>query len=241
MRISRLLALAGIDSRRKCEAYVLEGKVKVNGEIILDLGRQVDPEKDHVIFKRKRIQLQEPIYFMINKPKGFVTTASDPNADKTVFELLPPDLVKAIKTKNDVRVFTVGRLDKDSTGLLLFTNNGDLANKLMHPRYKVEKWYEVRIDKPFQDEDQVKLIKGMWLSDGKAKMNAVEKKSAVLLKVMLTEGRKREIRRLFAKLDYKVRALQRISYGPLKLKGLNIGQGRFLKSKEIESLNKVVS
>lgn len=241
MRIAKALASAGIGSRRTCEKYVTEGKVKLNGTVIFDLGRQVDPEKDKIQFRGSLVRLQKPIYFMLNKPKGFVTTASDPKAKKTVFDLLPADFVKEVYAKNDVRVFTVGRLDKDSTGLLLFTNNGDLANKLMHPRYQIEKWYEVKIDKPFNNEDEAKLLKGIWLSDGKAKINGFKKVTPSLLRVMLTEGKKREIRRLFAKLEYKVKSLQRVSYGPLQLKGLAIGRGRSLTQKEISLLKKITS
>lgn len=241
MRISRVLALAGLGSRRACEKYVLSGKALLNGKAVFDLGRQVDLEKDKLVFQGKEIHLQAPTYFMVNKPKGFVSTASDPHAKKTVFDLLPPKMLNKRAVDSAVRVFMVGRLDKESTGLLLFTNQGELANKLTHPKYGIEKWYEVKIDRPFQPEDEPKLIKGIWLSDGRSKIDKLQPVTETLLKVMLTEGKKREVRRLFAKLDYKVKSLHRVSFGPLQLKTLPLGAGRFLTSKEVESLKKSVA
>lgn len=241
MRISKALALAGVGSRRTCETYVLKGLVDLNGETVFDLGRQVDPEKDKLSFKGRVVKMQSPIYYMINKPKGYVSTASDPFAKKTVFQLLPPNLLSSVASEVASRVFMVGRLDKESTGLLIFTNQGELANKLMHPKYGIEKWYEVKLDRSFDREDEAKLLKGIWLSDGKAKIDQVKIKTPMVLSVMLTEGKKREVRRLFAKLDYKVKSLHRVSFGPIHLKTLTLGQGRFLRPKEIELLLKITS
>lgn len=241
MRIARALALAGIDSRRKCEKYVLEGRVELNGDVVLDLGRQVDPGRDKLTFNGKRIRFQQQVYYILNKPAGYVTTAGDPFAKKTVFQLLPKKLTSAVQKKSDVRVFPVGRLDKESTGLLLFTNDGEMANRLMHPRYHIEKWYAVKLDKPISAEVKRKVLKGVRFKEGFAKIEKIKELSQLNYQLMLTEGKKREIRRIFEKFGYHVVKLNRISYGPLKLGSLERGKGRFLTGSEIEKLKLAVS
>lgn len=238
MRISRALALAGIDSRRKCEAHVEKGDVKVNGEVVRDLGRQVDIGKDEILFRGARLDFEKPVYFILNKPAGFVTTASDPHAEKTVFDLLPGGLVpKSGRPGSDrTRVFPVGRLDKDSTGLLFFTNDGELANTLIHPRYGVAKWYEVWLDRPFDPEDEKRLLAGVLLEEGPAKIRELKVVSNRHLRVMIREGKKREIRRIFSAAGYGVTGLCRTDFGPLKLGGLKPGEVRFLGENEIRML-----
>ena len=152
MRISRALALAGVAARRKCEAHVLAGEVAVNGQVVKDLGRQVEPDKDRITFRGKPLASQEKVYYLLHKPAGYTTTVSDPHAEKTVYELLP---------KLPARVFPVGRLDRDSTGLILFTNDGDLANRLTHPRYGVGKVYEAKLDRPLGPEILARLKQGV--------------------------------------------------------------------------------
>jgi 23S rRNA pseudouridine2605 synthase len=233
MRISRALALAGIDSRRKCEEHVQHGAVKVNGEVVFDLGRQVDPEKDAITFRGRRLVFAGHIYYVLNKPVGYMTTASDPHAPKTVFELLPRTLVKSSRQpgQSKRRVFPVGRLDKDSMGLLLFTNDGDLAHRLLHPRYHIGKWYEVRVHRPFDRAEIKKMTEGLRLEDGWARVERVRVVSPRIVHVNIAEGKKREVRRIFEKLEYKVLRLVRFAFGPLTLGDLALGRGRFLNKK----------
>lgn len=238
MRISRALALAGIDSRRKCEIHVQNGAVTVNGEVVRDLGRQVNPQTDEILFRGRPVLLAEPLYYMLHKPVGYLTTASDPHAKKTVFDLLPSRLVArtARPSESRCRVFPVGRLDKDSSGLLLLTNDGELANHLIHPRYGVDKWYQVRLDKAFNPTHAGVLTRGIRFKDGMLRAQRVVGVSRRILRIMLREGKKREIRRLLGALDYRVFELCRIAFGPLSLGDLRPGEGRFLTRQEIQKL-----
>lgn len=240
MRIARALALAGIDSRRKCEAYVLQGNVSVNGEIVRDLGRQVDLEKDEIFFRGRPLQFEKFVYYILNKPKGYTTTAGDPHARKTVFALLPSTLVSKTNKPGPsrIRVFPVGRLDQDSTGLLLFTNDGELANRLLHPRYEVGKWYEIRLDRALDPRDVSKLLSGISLEEGLAKAQKIKRLSRRVLQLLIQEGKKREIRRIFEKLGYEVVDLCRLTFGPLAVEALPLGSGRFLTAREVEFLRK---
>lgn len=232
------MAMAGIGSRRKCEVHVTNGAVKVNGEIVRDLGRQVDIENDEIVFRGKVLLFERSVYYILNKPMGYTTTAEDPHAEKTVFELLPRNLVRATSMvgQNRTRVFPVGRLDKDSMGILLFTNDGDLANRLTHPRYGVSKWYDVRLNRAFDPRDSKKLIAGIHLHEGWAKAVSVQKLSQRAVRLEVREGKKREIRRMFKSVGYQVILLCRIAFGPLTLENLGPGQGRFLRTPEIAAL-----
>lgn len=228
MRIARALAMGGIAARRKCEAFILEGRVAVNGEVVRDLGRQVEPGKDKILFRGKPLIFEAAVYFMLHKPAGYTTTVSDPHAEKTVLELLPREIKE--------RLFPVGRLDKDSTGLLLFTNDGDLANRLIHPRYGVGKWYEVTLDRPLDSRARARVLRGVSLEEGPARAEKVEPLSARTVRLLLREGRKREIRRIFQQIGYKVEVLCRTDFGPLKLGKLAEGQGRLLSPAEVAQL-----
>lgn len=238
MRIARALALAGIDSRRKCEAHITNGAVTVNGEVIYDLGRQVDLETDAVCFRGRLINAPMKVYYILNKPRGFTTTVKDEHVEKTVFDLLPRQFVPATRQvgRKATRVFPVGRLDRDSEGLLLFTNDGELANQLMHPRYQVPRTYHVRLNRVFEQADRKKLLSGVPLEDGLCRMKDVRTLSKRILRVVLCEGKKREIRRAFEAMGYEVVRLCRMSLGPLGLGSLPSGAGRALTSKEVEAL-----
>lgn len=242
MRISRALALAGIDSRRKCEAFVLAGEVKVNGKIIDNLATQVDIEKDHIFFRERILVFEHSTYYILFKPTGFTTTASDPHAKKTVYEILPRKLTsKSAARKSDkTRVFPVGRLDRDSSGLLLFTNDGELSNRLLHPRYGVTKIYEVRLHRPLEVKDKKKILAGVRLKDGIAKIQRVKNVTKRVVHVWIKEGKKREVRRLFKELDYTVQTLCRIAFGPLTLGALQPGEGRFLTKSEATELKSLL-
>ncbi len=230
MRIARALALGGIAARRKCEAFILEGQVAVNGKVVRDLGRQVEPGKDEIRFRGKPLSFEAPVYFMLHKPAGTTTTVSDPHAEKTVIELLPEQL------RRDKRLFPVGRLDRETTGLLLFTNDGELANRLTHPRYEVAREYEVRLDRPLEPKDREKLLRGIQLEDGPARAEQVKQPEPGRVQLILREGRNREVRRLLQAIGYRVNALCRLSFGPLKLGELPIGRGRLLAPEEAGKL-----
>ncbi len=243
MRISRALALAGIAARRKCEQHVLAGEVAVNGEVAKDLGRQVDPAKDRVTFRGKPVTIREKVYYLLHKPAGYTTTASDPHAEKTVFEMLPPELrsEKVPGRPDPFRVFPVGRLDRDSTGLLLFTNDGELANRLTHPRYEVGKVYEAKLDRPLDPAALSRLRRGVRLEDGVARPERVEVLATGAVRLLLREGKKREVRRIFEALGRRVTHLCRISFGPLQLGSLPAGRGRPLRPEEVRALQRLIS
>ncbi len=241
MRISRALALGGIDSRRKCEVHVRNGAVIVNGEVVRDLGRQVDPETDEILFRGKHVmrKTEKFVYYLLNKPMGYTTTAADPHAEQTVFDLLPRILVRGTHHpgENKTRVFPVGRLDKNSTGLLLFTNDGDLA----HPRYEVGKWYQVKLERAFDMRDKAKLLAGIRIEGGMAKVKELHRLTPRNVKLLICEGKKREVRRIFEAIGYEVRNLVRMSFGSLELGDLMPGRGRYLKPIEIEKLQETVA
>ena len=242
MRIARALALAGINSRRKCEAYISAGQVTVNGEIVRDLGRQVDPDKDEICFRSKQIRFENYVYYILNKPEGYMTTASDPYAEKTVFDLLPARLVPRTQKPmpSRTRVFPVGRLDKNSTGLLLLTNDGELANRLIHPRYEVGKWYEVKLNRALDPFDSRRLVEGVHLEEGWVHADKLKKLSQRRLQILIREGKNREIRRIFEKLEYEVLELCRIAFGPILLDDMPLGHGRFLTALEADRLKEEV-
>jgi 23S rRNA pseudouridine2605 synthase len=238
MRIAKALAMSGIDSRRKCEAFIAAGQVTVNGEVVRDLGRQVDVETDEIMFRGRHVQFENFVYYVLNKPEGYTTTASDPHAEKTVFDLLPARLVPRTQKPmpSRTRVFPVGRLDKNSTGILLLTNDGELANRLTHPRYEVGKWYEVKLDRAIDPRDRARLLKGVRLEDGMAKAEKVRPLSKRNMQLLLHEGKKREVRRIFDALGYEVVALCRIAFGPIMLGTMPLGTGRFLGHKDVRIL-----
>ena len=242
MRLARALALAGIASRRKCETHIQKGEVSVNGEVASDLGRQVDPEQDEIVFRGKSVHFEQHVYYVLHKPAGYTTTASDPHAKKTVFDLLPKTLVRSVgrSATKQTRVFPVGRLDRDSTGILLFTNDGELANRLTHPRYGVGKWYEVRLNRRFDPLDGKKLLAGISLEEGVVKVEKYYQLTKRIMRLLVREGKKREIRRIFEKLDYLVLDLCRVAFGPLVLGKLPEGQGRFLTFNETRQLKQLL-
>lgn len=236
------MASAGLGSRRKCEVFVTNGAISVNGEVVQDLGRQVDFQKDTIMYRSKVLRMAPHVYYILNKPEGYVVTAQDVHAKKTVFDLLPRHLVTATRQSatNRVRVFPVGRLDKDSSGLLLMTNDGELANRLIHPRYHVEKWYQVKLHRAWDARDRNRVLEGFHSYDGFLKLEEIRPISPRILMVELREGKKRQIRRVLQRFDYDVVMLNRFSFGPLKLGHLPPGQGRFLTSFEARELRKAV-
>ena len=219
-RVQKILAQAGIASRRKCEEFIQEGRVKVNGKII-KLGDKADPSKDTILLDKKKIRIEHKLYIVLNKPKGVLSTLYDPKGRKTVL-----DLVNIRQ-----RVFPVGRLDKEAQGLILLTNDGDFANKIMHPRYEQKKTYEVVLSKELSEENFKKLKKGLKI-DG---IPVVPSQITGTKKVTITihEGRKHIVKRLFGRLGYRVRRLKRTKIGKLSLGTLSSGQWRLLSEREL--------
>jgi len=226
MRLNRFLAAAGLGSRRSCEELIRTGQVSINGVLCESLATTVEPS-DVVKLGNRVLRTAAPVTLLLNKPPGFLCTAADTHERQTVFDLLPP---------NFTRLFHVGRLDRDSEGLLILTNDGSLALKLTHPRYKVDKEYEVVLDHFFDFELASKLLHGMNLEDGWAKAESVFKLGNNKLKVVLRQGMKRQIRLMFFALGYEVKRLVRTRIGPVEIQNMPSGSWRVLTQKEIDSL-----
>ena len=235
-RLNKYLAHAGVGSRRHCDTLIAAGRVKVDGRVVRELGVQVNPETQQVAVDDDPVRAEKFVYWLVNKPQGYLCTNSDPGGRPRAVDLLP---------HVDQRVYTVGRLDEASEGLLLMTNDGSLAFQLMHPRYGVTKTYMVQVAGRPTNEDVQKLLDGVWLAEGKVKAKSVRRLkpqgNSTWLKVVLCEGKNREIRRMLAKLDHKVLQLRRIALGSIELDKLPRGKARKLTLKEIEQLKKDIA
>jgi len=237
MRINKFLAQAGLGSRRSCETLVLDGKIKVNGKIITDLATDVNPESDEIEYKNKTLTLpQKDIYIMLNKPMGYIVTADDPYDRQTVFQLLP---------EFKAHVFAVGRLDKNSEGLLLLTSNGEFAQKITHPSSKLGKTYLVKAKGNIPLYKIKQLRNGIELKDGKTLPAKVFVKSynksqdVTKLRMVIYEGRNQQIRRMLQAVGSSVIELKRVQIDSISLGKLPKGHWRFLKDKEIQSILKL--
>jgi len=234
-RLHKYLARCGVASRRTCEDLILAGRVKVNHQTIQRVGIQIDPQKDFVEVDGVPVMPRPHVYLILNKPKGYITSVKRKDKNPTVMELL---------TGVKERVYPVGRLDLDSEGLLLCTNDGELAFRLMHPRYHVEKRYLVRISGTPAEEDLRYLEAGIQI--GKERLSAVHiritktQKRETELEVILKEGRKRQIRRMFQSIGHPVTSLVRVAIGDITVTGLAQGCYRHLTTEEVHSLKKVV-
>jgi 23S rRNA pseudouridine2605 synthase len=229
-RLQKALARAGLGSRRACERMVIEGRVTVNGKVA-EPGARVDPASDRVEVDGVRVPLAPELrYYVLNKPPGVVTTLRDPQGRRTIAEFIPAG----------PRVFPVGRLDRDSEGLLLLTNDGELANRLTHPRYGVEKEYLAEVEGAPSERALARLVKGVELDDGPARAVSARQVGATrgrgAVRVVMAEGRKREVRRMLAAVGLPVRRLVRVRMGPLRLGSLRPGEVRVLAPEEIRSL-----
>ena len=233
MRINRYLATCGVASRRASEKLITAGRVTVNGQRVKELSLIVDEKNDVVRVDGKQVHPQRTkVYILFNKPRGIITTARDELGRKTVF-----DIVKVRE-----RVFPVGRLDRNSEGLLLLTNDGELAHRLLHPRFEIRKTYRVKLNRPLEDPDLEKLADGVELEDGsmatcRARFYADD---PLRIEVQIHEGRKHIVRRLFTAIGYDVKALKRTQFGPLALKDLRRSQWRLLSPTELFHLRKAV-
>jgi 23S rRNA pseudouridine2605 synthase len=227
VRLNRFLAAAGLGSRRYCDELIAAGRVVINGQVCTDFSVQPG-ERDHVKVDGKLVRSQRRLDIMLHKPAGFVSTRSDPNARDTIFHLLPPHLP---------RLFNVGRLDAQTEGLLLLTNDGDLAQRLTHPRYKIEKEYEVTLDRPWDPALASKLHQGIMLDGQRARIESVHSIKPTRLRVLLRQGINRQIRRMFYEVGYEVKRLVRIRIGHLRLGDLPRGHWRPLTKGELKSLD----
>lgn len=231
-RLQKILASAGIDSRRKCEELILEGAVTINGEMVNELPAFADPEKDDIRVDGQRIHAARKVYYLLNKPKGVICTNSDPMRRQRAIDLID----------TQQRIFCVGRLDADTTGAIILTNDSELTNRLTHPRYELPKTYHVKLRGRMEGEEIEKLKKGVWLSEGKTERAAVKvlKRDATetLLEVSIRQGLNRQIRRTFAHLGYKVKALKRTQIGNIVLKGIAVGSYKRLTNSQIAYLKK---
>lgn len=226
MTLNKYIAHSGECGRREAAEMVKQGKVKVNGELVLDPGYRVGPD-DNVIFAGKKITpTKHYVYVLLNKPKGYITTTDDPEGRQTVM-----DLVEGVEAE---RVYPVGRLDRNTSGLLLLTNDGDLAQRLSHPSFETKKVYQVTLDRPLEREDFEKIVKGVELEDGKAKVDAIsylEAKNEIGLEIH--SGKNRIVRRIFESLNYEVEKLDRVMYAGLTKKNIPRGKWRLLSEREI--------
>jgi 23S rRNA pseudouridine2605 synthase len=226
MRLNRFLAAAGLGSRRYCDELIAAGRVTINGRVCTDFSTQ-PTERDHVKVDGKLIRGERRLDIMLHKPAGFVSTRNDPHASDTIFDLLPPHLP---------RLFNAGRLDTQTEGLLLLTNDGDLAQRLTHPRFKVEKEYEVTLDRPWDQALAPKLHKGVMLDGQRARIDSVQLIKATRLRVVLRQGINRQIRRMFYAVGYEVKKLVRTRIGRLRLGDLPRGHWRPLSKGELKSI-----
>ena len=230
VRLNKFIANSGVCSRREADNFILAGVVTVNGEVVTELGTKINITTDDVRFNGERLKGEEKVYIIMNKPKGYVTTASDPHADKTVM-----DLLKGCHS----RVFPVGRLDKNTTGVLMFTNDGEIAEKLTHPSYDKKKIYQVSLNSKLSQDDYEKILSGVELSDGMIaadELEYIEADDHRKLGIEIHSGKNRIVRRIFESLGYEVKALDRVYFAGLTKKGLKRGEWRFLTEGETNLL-----
>jgi len=230
LRLNRYLAMSGICSRRQADSYITEGLVSVNGETVTELGVKVSPD-DVVKFNGERISAEKKVYILLNKPKDYITTAKDDQGRKTVYNL--------IREACRERVFPVGRLDRNSMGVLLLTNDGELASRLAHPKYNKKKVYHVFLDKSLKPSDFEKIVTGITLHDGFIKADELSYVSPAThseVGIEIHSGKNRIVRRIFEHLGYKVLKLDRVFFAGLTKKNLQRGKWRFLTEKEINML-----
>ncbi|NPA43463.1 MAG: rRNA pseudouridine synthase [Chlorobi bacterium] len=230
MRLNKYLAHAGIASRRRADELIKNGMVTVNGEVITEMGYKVNPE-DEVRFGGEPVVPEKKVYVLLNKPKNYITTTKDERNRKTVMDL--------VKDASKYRLYPVGRLDRKTTGVLLLTNDGQLAEKLLHPKNKVEKIYHVVLDRNLKQSDMQKIREGLKLNDGMIyvdEISYIQGAPRSEVGVKLHSGRNRIVRRIFKHLGYDVKKLDRVMFAGLTKKGLERGQWRYLTDKEVSFL-----
>jgi len=229
IRLNRFIANSGVCSRREADNLITMGLISVNGKVVSELGYKVNPT-DEVRYENKILRAEKPVYILLNKPKGFLTTTQDPQERNTIMQLIGPTIKE--------RIYPVGRLDRNTTGLLLLTNDGDLADRLMHPSYNVKKIYKVELDKPLTRADYLKIMEGVSLEEGRARVDdlAIISEDGRTIGIELHIGWNRIVRRIFESLQYEVVKLDRTVYAGLDKKDLPRGSWRFLKPEEVVKL-----
>jgi 23S rRNA pseudouridine2605 synthase len=230
IRLNKYLANAGVCSRREADEFIQAGVVKVNGVVVTELGSKIT-RADQVVFHNQSVQLESKVYVLLNKPKGFVTTTDDPENRKTVMEL--------VKSAASERIYPVGRLDRATTGVLLLTNDGDLASKLTHPKYEKRKIYQVWLDKAVAMEHMQMIADGIELEDGEIHADAISyvtEEDLTQVGIEIHSGKNRVIRRIFEKLGYRVMKLDRVYFAGLTKKKLSRGKWRYLSEQEVNML-----
>ncbi len=228
MRLNRFLAAAGVGSRRYCDELIAAGRVAINGSVCTDFSVQPGP-RDHVKVDSKLVRVGAPLTIMLHKPAGFVSTRKDPRVRDAVFDLLPAKFS---------RLFNIGRLDAQTEGLLLVTNDGELAQHLTHPRFKIEKEYEVILDRPWDSALAPRLLRGIVLDGQRARIARLHPVSTTRLRVVLRQGINRQVRRMFEAVGYHVKHLVRVRVDSLRLGDLPCGHWRPLTKRELKSLQR---
>lgn len=235
-RLNKYLAHSGVGSRRQCDRLIAAGRVKVDGQVVQELGTVIDPQTQQIAVDDHPVRPEKYVYWLVHKPRGYLCTNHDPAGRPRAIDLIP---------HVDQRVYVVGRLDEASEGLLLLTNDGELAFHLLHPRFGVTKTYQVLVAGRPTDEDLATLLRGVWLAEGKVKAKAVRRLKtqgqSTWLRIVLNEGRNREIRRMLAKLGHKVLQLKRTAIGPIQLDKLPRGKARKLSLQELHLLREEIS
>jgi 23S rRNA pseudouridine2605 synthase len=235
-RLNKLLAHAGVGSRRQCETLINAGRVQIDGRVVRELGVKVDPQQQKVSVDGQPVRMERLVYWLVHKPRGYLCTNRDPEGRPRAIDLVP---------QVTQRVYTVGRLDEASEGLLLLTNDGDLANRLMHPRYGVEKTYLAQVAGVPTAEDLKQLLQGVWLSEGRVRACRIKREKrqgeSTWLRIVLNEGKNREIRRMLARLEHKVLRLRRIAIGPVQLGTMPAGKARRLTRQELQALREAAA
>jgi 23S rRNA pseudouridine2605 synthase len=232
-RLQKVLAAAGVASRRKCEELILEGQVCVNRKVVDTLPVFVDPQKDVITVGGRRVRAERKVYFLLNKPKGVICTSQDPQGRRKAIDLVPAR----------ERIFCAGRLDADTTGLIILTNDTELANKLTHPRYRLAKTYVAHVKGRIGAEQVEKLKKGVWLAEGRTGRASVKilrcSPKESLVEIGICEGFNREVRRMLANVGLPVKSLKRTQIGKIDSRGLGVGKFRTLTTAEVSYLEKV--
>ena len=234
-RLQKVMASAGIASRRQCEELILQGVVRVNGKIVDELPAFADPDNDNIIVSGRRLKMPNRVYFLVNKPKGVISTSHDPQGRPSAIGLVP----------TAERVFCVGRLDADTMGLLILTNDAELTNLLTHPRYKVPKTYVARVSGHLDEAAVERLKKGVWLAEGKtggATVKVIHNgREEAMIEIMIRQGLNRQVRRMLARVGLSVSSLKRTRIGGLKIEGLGVGQYRPLTKGEVDTLRRTAT
>jgi 23S rRNA pseudouridine2605 synthase len=234
-RLQKVMASAGVASRRRCEELILEGAVTVNGRVVDELPAFADPQEDVVVVNGRRLSRPQRVYYLLNKPKGVICTSHDPQGRPRAVDLVP----------GNERVFCVGRLDADTTGLIILTNDAELTNLLTHPKYKVAKTYVAKVAARVEPEALEKLRKGVWLAEGRTGRATVKVLKSgrhdSLLEITIQQGLNRQVRRMLAKVGLPVQSLKRTRIGSLRIAGLGVGRCRPLSQAEVAALRRAAT